>query len=256
MRHDCLALVAGMAMVLAGCATGGDDSPPRATLDGGMTAAGTINLGLAQTYLQNNELETALNRANRALSTDPNAGSVHAMLGLIYDRVGDNDRATSSFARALSLAPKEGAVRLAHGTWLCGHGDVAGAALDFDKALADPFFTRPGLVHYNSGYCLLKSNDFVAAEKELRRALDLPGVEPGNVLMALAQAELAQGKLLEARAFIQRREALGASVDVLELAARIEDAAGNAAGAARYRERIREAGRADAPAPVDGAQGQ
>ena len=255
MRRNCLVLLFA---VLAGCSTGGgtDEAAANAAREGGMSSIGTINLGLAQTYLQTGELETALNRANRALRSDPNAGAVHAMLGLIYDRVGDKDRSASSFAKALSLAPGEGAVLLAYGTWLCARGDVAGAAMQFDKALADPFFTRPGLVHYDSGYCLLQARDFGAAEKELRRALDLPGVEPGNVLMALAQAELAQGKLLEARAFVQRREALGATADVLELAARIEDAAGNPAGAAKYRERIRAGGGADAPAAGNGAPRQ
>lgn len=236
MRREWLMLVL---VSLVGCATGGDAAPKPPETGARMTAGGTVNLGLAQGYLQGNDLEAALNRANRALASDPNAGSVHAMLGLIHARIGDRERAASSFQRALSLAPNEGSVLNAYGTWLCGNGDPAGAEAQFARALADPFFTRPGLVHFNSGYCALKSNNHTLADRELRRALDLPGAEPGATLMALAQTELALGKLMEARAFIQRREALGATSDVLELAARIEDAAGDRAAAARYRDRIR-----------------
>jgi type IV pilus assembly protein PilF len=255
MRREWLALVL---LALVGCATGGGGGTgAKAPAPGAaMTAAGTINLGLAQTYLQNNELETALNRANRALATDPNAGTVHAMLGLIYARIGDRGRAASSFQRALALAPTEGAVLNAYGTWLCSNGDPAGAAAQFARALADPFFTRPGLVHYNAGYCAIKFGDNAQAEKELRRALDLPGADPGNTLMALAQAELALGQYMEARAFIQRREALGATNDVLDLAARIEDAAGNPSAAARYRERIRGGGGNDSQPTREGTDRQ
>jgi type IV pilus assembly protein PilF len=49
---------------------------------------------------------------------------------------------------------------------------------------------------------------------------------------------LRQGKIFEAQAFVQRRDGLGSDAATLDLAARIEDAAGNAHGAARYRQRL------------------
>ena len=61
-----------------------------------------------------------------------------------------------------------------------------------------------------------------------------------DVLLMLAQVELAQGKWFEARAFVQRRLAFGATVEVLDLAAKIEDAAGNASAAAHYRQQRHE----------------
>ena len=46
---------------------------------------------------------------------------------------------------------------------------------------------------------------------------------------------------MSARAFYQRRESLGAPhAELLELAARIEDAAGDRAAAARYRQRAQD----------------
>jgi type IV pilus assembly protein PilF len=249
MRHETSVVALALVLaLLAGCATHDkvvqvdnsstmpSDKPT--TPKGELSHGGMINLGLAQNYLQAGELKTALDRANRALASDPGSGNVHAMLGLIYDRIGDQAHATESFQRAIQLAPTGGGVLNAYGTWLCSHQDYAGAAQQFSRALADPFFTSPGLAHFNAGHCLLKAGQLQQAEISLRRALDAPGSDLSSVLMSLAQVSLAQGKLLEARGFVQRRESMGASLDVLELAARIEDAAGDHAAAARYRARM------------------
>ena len=247
MRHEWIATVFAVAL-LAGCGTRTrivevPTSPgPSANiknLPGDMTNGGAINLGLAQGYLKSGQLEMALDRASRAQASDPNSGNVHAMLGLIHDRIGNQARAADSFQRAIQLAPNSGGVLNAYGSWLCGHGDSAGAAQQFARALADPFFNTPGLAHYNIGQCLLRSGQPAAAEVSLRRAQEAPGADLDSVLMGLAQASLAQGKLLEARGFIQRRESMGGvSVEVLTLAARIEEAAGDNAAASRYRTRL------------------
>jgi type IV pilus assembly protein PilF len=208
---------------------------------GHLTSAGAINLSLAQSYLKSGELETALNRANTALETDGNNGNVHALIALIYDRIGDQAKAGAAFQKALALAPTEGSVLNAYGSWLCAHDDFANAAGAFARAKADPFFNRPGLTYFNTGHCLLRAGQPAQAEVELRQAMDASGADVGAVLMSLAQAELAQGSVFEARAFVQRREAISADPDVLELAAKIEDAAGDQAAAARYRARLKAA---------------
>lgn len=249
MRHESFALALVLAIAtIAGCSKqgrvievpgyAGPAARQPSAAKGEMTNGGAINLGLAQQYLQSGQLEMAMDRANRALASDPDVGTVHALLGLIYDRIGDQARATASFQRAVQLAPNTGSVLNAYGTWLCSHGDTAGAAQQFARALADPFFASPGEAHFNAGHCLLKAGQPAQAEVALRRALDEPGSNLGAVLMSLAQASLAQNKLLEARAFVQRRESMGATADVLELAARIEEAAGDTAAAARYRTRL------------------
>lgn len=247
MRRESICLFLALAL-LAGC--GGqkahvvdvpDDRGPSAHPKGPpreLTNGGEINLSLAQSYLKTGQLEMALDRANRAAASDPNSGSVQAMLGLIYDRIGNAPRATESFQRAIQLSPRSGAVRNAYGSWLCGRGDAAGAAQQFSLSLADPFYTSPGLAWFNAGYCLLRNGQPVQAEASLRRALDASGADLDATLLALARANLAQGKVLEARAFVQRRESMGATAEVLDLAARIEDAAGNAEAAARYRTRL------------------
>jgi type IV pilus assembly protein PilF len=249
MRHESIALALVLALAAAsGCSKqgrviempgySGPSAEATAPKRGELSNSGSINLSLAQQYLRVGQLELALDRANRALSTDSGNGNVHAVLGLVYDSIGDQGKAASAFQRAVQLSPNAGGVVNAYGTWLCAHGDTAGAAQQFDRALADPFYRTPGLVHFNAGKCLLKAGQPAQAEALLRRSLDEPGSDLAAALLALAQAALAQNKLLEARGFVQRRESMGASADVLELAARIEDAAGDAVAAKRYRERL------------------
>ena len=83
MRHEMFVVAMALAL-LAGCATrdrvvevdDGTSLPaPRAKAKvGELSHGGKINLGLAQNYLQAGELRTALDRANRALESDPGSG--------------------------------------------------------------------------------------------------------------------------------------------------------------------------------------
>ena len=94
-------LLAFALVLAAGCAgTGG----PSAATSGGsspgsqaaMTNKGVANLNLAQNYLAAGKLEYALDRANRALRSDPNSADVQVVLGLIRERLGDSARAALS----------------------------------------------------------------------------------------------------------------------------------------------------------------
>ena len=195
---------------------------------------GQINLGLAQNYLESNNLEDALDRAKRAVAADPNYGETHAVLGLVYLRIGDRANAALELDTALKLAPNSGSILNAHGAWLCEQGQFDQADLEFRQALADPFFANPMQAFFNAGKCSQKAGRMPIAESYLRSALSRAPNDP-RVLMTLAEVELAQGSWLEARAFAQRRLAVATTADALDLAARIEDAAGDKAAAARYR---------------------
>jgi type IV pilus assembly protein PilF len=204
-----------------------------------VSRAGQVNLGLAQSYYANGDLETALNRNLQAQRTDPRSPDVHAMLGLIYSRISQPDKANAEFAQALSLAPNQGAILNVNGVWLCQQGKVAEADAQFARALQDPFYKEPEQALYNAGKCAAKAGNLPAAENFLRKSLEKAPDQP-EVLLTLARVEYAQGKFMDARAFIQRRDALGSTAEVLDLAARIEDGAGDYRAAARYRQRLQD----------------
>lgn len=228
-------LVLGLLTCFAVSAAAREHTPEKAAL----SRAGQINVGLAQSYMDNNDLETALDRATQALRTDPRSADVHAMLGLIYSRISQLDKAAAEFKQALALAPDNGAILNVDGVWLCQQGQAQEADAQFAKALQDPFYRQPEQALSNAGRCAFKAGQLPKAESYLRASLDKVPDQP-EALFTLAQVEYAKGSYLEARAFIQRRDAMGSTAEVLDLAARIEDAAGDHRSAEQYRQRLRD----------------
>jgi type IV pilus assembly protein PilF len=204
-----------------------------------ISRAGQVNLGLAQSYYENNDLETALQRATQALRTDPKSADVHAMLGLIYTRISQPDKAAAEFGEAIALAPNDGAILNVNGVWLCQQGHTTEADAQFAKAMQDPFYKQPEQALFNAGKCAFKAGNLPKAENYLRASLQkVP--DQAEALLTLAKVEFAEGNFMDARAFIQRRDSLGSNAEILELAARIEDGAGDHRAAEHYRERLRD----------------
>jgi type IV pilus assembly protein PilF len=206
---------------------------------GTISRTGQVNLGLAQSYYENNDLETALQRATTALRSDPRSADVHAMLGLIYSRISQKDKAAAEFKQALALAPNDGAILNVNGVWLCQIGQMQEADAQFARALQDPFYRQPEQALFNAGKCAYKAGQLPKAETYLRSSLQKAPDQP-EVLLTLAQVEFALGNYMDARAFVQRRDALGSSAEILELAAKIEDASGDHRAADKYRQRLND----------------
>ena len=181
-----------------------------------LSRTGQINLGLAQGYLASNQLEDALARAKKAVASDPNYGETHALLGLVYTRIGQMDKAGPEFESALRLAPNSGSILNAHAVWLCEQSQFDRADAEFQRALADPFYASPAQANFNAGRCAQKAGRLPTAETYLRQALEKSPNDP-DVLLMLARVELLQGQWLEARAFVQRRLALGATAEGFDL---------------------------------------
>ena len=203
-----------------------------------LSEAGRVNLGLAQLSLEAGKPAQAEALARKALETDPGNGRVHALMGVIQARLQRPDKARGAFARALQLGAADGTVHNVYGSWQCESGDVAGADQSFQTALRLRGASRSS-VYGNAGRCAMQAGDLNKARAYLREGVKLaPGDR--NILLMLSEVELRLGNTLEARAFVQRSDALGADAATLALAAQVEDAAGDSAAAARYRQRLRE----------------
>jgi type IV pilus assembly protein PilF len=172
---------------------------------------------------------------------------VQVVLAQLYQAQGKDKKAARTFDRALKAAPTSGMVRNAHGVWLCEKGDFDGADAEFARAQRDPAYGTPLQAIGNAGRCAHRGQRWPRAEAALRHALELAPEDPA-MLYLLADTEFRQGKLLEARAFAQRRDALGDDAATLDLAARIEAAAGDRGAEARYRQRLGDAFPAYVPA--------
>lgn len=238
-------LLALALVVLAGCATtpSGTGTSSGGTSPGSlaaMTNKGVANLNLAQNYLAAGKVDYALDRANRALRSDPNSADVQVVLGMIRERLGDSTRAGEHFARASRLDPDSGHVLNVHAAWLCERGKAAEADALFTRAVKDPFYKARDQAYFNAGKCAMRAGQLDVAERHLRAGLEIAPESPG-LLARMAELQFRRGNFLGARAFYQRREALGTvPADLLDLAARIEDGAGDATAARRYRQRLQD----------------
>ena len=94
--------------------------------------------------------------------------------------------------------------------------------------------------YFNAGKCALQGGRLDRAEQYLRQGVELAPQDP-LLLALLADVKFRQGDFMAARAFFQRRESLGApSAELLDLAVRIEQGAGDTVAADRYRRRLNE----------------
>lgn len=232
--------------LLAACASGSGEKPKASggTSVGGTHAAmsnkGLANLNLAHNYMAAGQLDYAIDRANRALRSDPKSPDVQIVLGMIREKLDDPVRAGEHYALAVKFAPEAGHVLNVRAVWLCRQGDTEEAEALFVAAFKDPFYKNKQQAYYNAGKCALKANRLDRAEQHLRQGV-LLAPEDQRLLAELAEVKFRQGDYMAARAFYQRREALGApSADLLNLAARIEQGAGDTAAAERYRRRLSE----------------
>lgn len=202
------------------------------------SGAGTTNAlaltQLAQHRLQTGETKEAVRLARLAVKGDPKSATAHMILGLSLDRSGQAAEAGASHRRAAELAPTRGDVLNNYGVWLCGQGRAAESLQWFDRAAAAPGYATPAAARGNAGACALRAGQAERAEPDLRAAI---AVDPDNALAleALAQLAYGRGRLMEARAFSQRRLAAAApSREALQLASQIEQKLGDSDAERRY----------------------
>ena len=64
------------------------------------------HLGLAITYMQMNKSAAALAEFNRTIELAPELAAAYADRGVLYDRMGEYEKALADYRKALSMDPK------------------------------------------------------------------------------------------------------------------------------------------------------
>lgn len=235
--EKCLA-AALLAALLAACSSMGGGPAGSRAADNRQNAA-QIHTQLGQSYLEQGDLKTALDKLTKALQFDPNYAPAHTVIAVVYERIGQNGQAEEHYRKAVDLEPKKGIPNNNLGAFLCREGKVEESIKYFERAIADPFYASPDTAYANAGTCQLKLNRTDAAEADFRHAVEL---NPQNreALYQLARVLYGKQDFFHARAFIQRFDGLGQpTADGLLLGHDIEAGLGNAAGAQDYAKRLR-----------------
>lgn len=243
MRFDRV-LIFSLLLPLAGCVTTQTDSNslgkplPQTSKAQQAKDAARIHTELGQHYLVNGDLQTALEKLKLALKFDPNYAPAHTVIALIYERIGNQAEAEANYRKAVELQPNKGDWNNNLGQYLCSVGKYAEAEKYFHKAVTDPFYKTPDWALANAGVCQMRAHELTKAEADFRGALARNSKNP-DALLHLAYVLYLQKKPFQARAFLQRFDALGKPTAYsLKLGYDIESSMGDPESARTYSKRL------------------
>ena len=227
-------------VLLNGCSTGNtrgdmeDSTGALGDTEQLTTGAGEIYVKLAVAYLQNNQLDVALQQAKKALKVDPESAAAHNAIALIYARLGEFGLAEQHYLNGIQKEPRDPYIRNAYGTFLCQQGRFAEAEQEFVNALKNPLYRTPELAYTNAAICTASQGSHERSEAYLLKALQAnPSFPPA--LLQMARRSLTRGDYSNARLYLQRYSALAPhSAESLWIGIQTERALGDRDRAASY----------------------
>jgi type IV pilus assembly protein PilF len=222
--------------VLAACSTPDVREDPGANLGTDRDARpGDIYAQMGSEYMKEGQPGTALRKLKRGLVVDPDNARIHAVLGLLYDQLGETDAARLNYSRAVELEPQDPYFQNALGSFLCKEQNYEAADRHFKLALRNPLYATPWAAATNAGVCAFRAGRNDQAETYLRQALSSNPQIP-LALLKMAQISLSKPDLEGARSYLSRYEQVSPpNPETLLLGARIEYQLGNLENATRYR---------------------
>lgn len=137
-----------------------------------------IRLQLGVSYLQQDQLATALKELNNAISIDPNLTDAYAVRALVHMQMRNDELAEQDFSKVLRMDPNNPENLSNYGWFLCQSGKEKQAVEFFDRAIKDRKYTQPVKALNNAGLCSLKMKDDVAAENYFLQSLRLDANNP------------------------------------------------------------------------------
>jgi type IV pilus assembly protein PilF len=237
-------LAVGLLLALSGCVTTHTDSSalgahmPKTSKAEQATDAARVHTELGQRYMANGDLQEALEKLTKALQFDPDYVPAHTVIAVLYERINKLPEAELHYRKAVALDPTKGAPNNNLGAFLCHTGRGSEAIEYFRKAVADPFYQTPDVALTNAGLCQMQISDAKGAEQSFRDAL-VRNPKNAEALYQLANLLFLSNDAFHARAFLQRREGLGAAdAATLKLGHDIESRLGDLDGARTYNQRL------------------
>ncbi|NJO12618.1 MAG: type IV pilus biogenesis/stability protein PilW [Gammaproteobacteria bacterium] len=226
-------LLVGLMLALGAC---GGDSGQRETSP---RTAAQYNAELGIAYLQKNNVSEARGKIERALKQDPNNPVVQTAAALLYDRMGETDRADRHYSTVVRLKPKDPEALNNYAIFLCRNQRAAAGERMFLEAAASPLNRQPEMAYTNAAVCARNNARPDEAQRYFEQALS---VKAGHreAMEQLAALHLTRGKPEQARNYVLRLLAGDpVSAEALWLAVRVERALGNHTAADSYAKRLK-----------------
>ncbi len=231
MRHIILMLI-GISLI-SGCVST-PPSNPNIRPNEGTNEIALSNLNLAVEYMRTGNMETALDRLNRAYEADPRYYGTHNAYGLLYERLGDPRLAERHFRRAIALNRNDSASKNNYGNFLCAQGRYDEAESIFISAAENPLYETPEIAYANAGTCAMVNDRKDTAESHFRQALSINPQVP-SALLQMAQISYDQESYLTARGYLQRYQSVARhTASSLLIGIKIERVLGDVNAVASY----------------------
>jgi len=224
----------GLSVAAAGCASNNSQRSPSQP-----ERASEINVDLALDYLRKGNLAQAKEKLDRALDQNSRNANAHSLAGMLYDRLGETNKADSHYQRSVSLDPENPDFKNNYAVFLCQKGRFKRGEKMAVEAASNRLYKTPEAAYMNAATCARRRGDLEVAEKHFRQALAM-SPRFAEALFQMADLEYEQKNYLSARAFLERyMEAGRTTPESLWLGVRIERGLGNTAVAYHYAQRLK-----------------
>ena len=165
--------------------------------------ASAVNVQLGIGYLQQNNLELASEKLEKALRQDPNSAAAHNAYAILQDRLQQTDKAEYHYKQAATLDPKDSQANNNYGAFLCRNNRERESEKYFLRALDNPLYNTPEFAYTNAAICLLKINEREDAMAYLRKALAAK-IDFAPALLTMSELLFSEGDHVQAKFYIDR----------------------------------------------------
>ena len=192
------------------------------------------NLRLGVAYMQNGQLDKALEKLERARMAKKDHPQVYNAFGLLYRQMGQDDVAEKHFLTALNLDPDNSSVINNYGLLLCQNDRFDEAEEKFMKAAENPLYQTPEIALTNAGTCAMENHETAKAETFFQMALR-HNVNIAPALIQMSEISFDKGDYYSARKYLERFiEINDHTPKSLWLGVQIEQELGNRDSASSY----------------------
>ena len=162
---------------------------------------------LAVSYMKKEQYETAQGELEKALLIQPNHSQSNYVMGLLMIQTKQYDKVEGFMVRAVEADSQNSHAAHDFGSFLCQRGEELRSVEYFDRAVANPYFKRPGLSLMRAGECLYQVGRTEQAEAYLKQSLQR-NAKFKPALFSLAKIKYETQSYLSARAYIERFNAI------------------------------------------------
>jgi type IV pilus assembly protein PilF len=188
-----LLLPAIAALVMAGCATMGDNGKPVNNKE-----AAVANMQLGVRYMKEGQLQLAKDKLERAEKQDPRNHEVHWAMAQLQEMIDQPAEAERYYQTAMRLSPDNSNIANTYAVFLCKSNKVDKALPLFDIVIRDKLYPAPWVAATNAAVCLRSDKRNADALIYLDGALSqrkdyIPAVlEKADVQLAISKPALAR----------------------------------------------------------------